>query len=294
MNLIEGDFLDGDVSTEGDIVEFRERVWRFATSGGRRDFAWRRTTDPYEILVSEIMLQQTQTGRVEGYFERFIDSFPSFGALAAASRTDLLTHWQGLGYNRRAIFLQHCCTEILEKHGGELPADEKILRSLPGIGPYTAAALRAFVFNLPAVVIETNIRAVFIEEFFRNATRVSDSELHPLVAKACDNRAPREWYYALMDLGASLKRSNPRLTGKSRAYVRQSRFEGSVRQVRGAIVREMVRGEGGPRTIDRLFYAAGKDIGELERVQFERALMSLVKDEFVFVAGGEVILCDDR
>jgi A/G-specific adenine glycosylase len=175
-----------------------------------------------------------------------------------------------------------------------MPAEEKILCSLPGIGSYTAAALRVFVFDLPAVVIETNIRAVFIEEFFRNATKVSDHELHPLVAKACDVRSPREWYYALMDLGASLKRTNPRLTGKSRAYLRQSRFKGSVRQVRGAIVREMVRGEGGPRRIDRLFDAARTDIGELERERFERALMSLVKDEFVLVAGGEVILCGDR
>lgn len=229
------------------IEAFRERVY-LAGRELYRDLPWRRTRDPYAIWVSEAMLQQTQVSRVDGRWQSWLDRFPSVDALAAATSADVLAEWQGLGYNRRALALWRAAREICERHAGVMPHDETDLRALPGIGPATAAGIRAFAFDLPGVYLETNVRAVFLHELFPGAEGVPDSALRPLVAEACPDDSlaiagagapcsPRTWYYALLDYGAHLKRTLPNPSRRSRESVRQSRFEGSHRQKRAVLVR---------------------------------------------------------
>ena len=223
---------------------FREKV----LNNGRalyRDLAWRRIRDPYAIWVSEVMLQQTQVTRVEGRWQRWMDRFPSVDALAAADVADVLDEWQGMGYNRRALALLRAAKEI-SSNGGEIPRDATALRALPGIGPATAAGIRAFAYNLPGIYLETNVRAVFLHELFPDATDVPDSVLMPLVEKTCPDDDhdpeddPRTWYYALLDYGAHLKKTLPNPSRRSRSHVRQTKFEGSHRQRRAAVVRALL------------------------------------------------------
>lgn len=235
---------------------------------------WRETRDPYHILVSEVMLQQTQVERVRDKYARFLAVFPDLGTLAAAPLARVLATWQGLGYNRRAVALQRCARALLQQHDGRLPDDDAALVALPGIGAATAGAIRAFAFNAPVVFIETNIRRVFIHEFFPESATIPDAALVPIVAAALDRRSPREWYYALMDYGASLARRVPNPNRRSRGYTRQSRFEGSDRQLRGAILRVLVRRS--PLTGRAIARSAG---GEEQRVQ--RLLGDLGREGFV-------------
>jgi A/G-specific adenine glycosylase len=225
--------------TSKGIEKFREMVLAFYREH-KRPMAWRETTDPYHILVSEIMLQQTQVERVALKYPEFIARFPDFSSLAGASPADILPIWQGMGYNRRAIALQKCAVRVMEEFGGCLPCDVDALASFPGIGKATASSIAAFAFNLPVVFIETNIRRVFIHFFFRDGDTVNDDEILPLVECSLDRENPREWYWALMDLGTSLKKSVPNPNRRSAHYTKQSAFEGSDRKIRGEILRALV------------------------------------------------------
>ena len=202
-----------------------------------RDFSWRETRDPYEILVSEVMLQQTQVTRVERYFPRWLMLFPTVDALAAAPLSDVLEAWQGMGYNRRARMLKSACERCAEQYEGELPIDRKALLALPGIGPSTAAGVRIFAHGIPDRYLETNVRAVFLREFFLGETDIPDSALVPLIDATCDADDPRRWYYDLMDYGAWLKATVPNPSRASRHHTVQSPFEGSQRQKRSLILR---------------------------------------------------------
>jgi len=226
---------------DANIDDFRQLV---LARGGElyRDLPWRRTRDPYAIWLSEVMLQQTQVTRVDGRWQRWLMRFPTVGALADAEVADVLEEWQGMGYNRRALALRNAARAVVDG-GGELPRDERDLVALPGIGPATAAGIRAFAFNLPATYLETNVRTVFLHELFSDADDVPDSAIVPLVRDTCPADAsdpaddPRTWYYALLDYGAHLKRTVPNPSRRSRTHVRQSRFEGSHRQKRAEVVR---------------------------------------------------------
>ena len=249
-----------------------------------RDLPWRRTFDPYGIWISEVMLQQTQVARVDGRWQHWLERFPTADALASASTADVLDEWQGLGYNRRALSLLRAAQQISEA-GGELPHDEGALRALPGIGPATAAGIRAFAFNLPAVYLETNVRSVFLHELFPEAEDVPDSELVPLVEKTCPQDAinpaddPRTWYYALLDYGAYLKQTLPNPSRRSRSHTRQSRFEGSRRQKRAELVRILLGATSDGLTTDQLLCALG-DVEEAagrERVGEELLLALLLE-----------------
>jgi A/G-specific adenine glycosylase len=239
---------------------------------------WRETRDPYRILVSEVMLQQTQVDRVRAKYPAFLELFPDFAALASAPLERVLAAWQGLGYNRRALALQRSARLVLERHGGVLPDDTAALSDLPGIGAATAASIRAFAFDAPVAFIETNVRRVFIHEFFPGRAGVADAQLLPLVAAALDRRRPREWYYALMDYGAWLARQVPNPNRRSRAYVRQGRFEGSDRQARGALLRALVGAGSGTAAV--LARAAGCD-----RERALRLLADLEREGLVRSAG---------
>lgn len=224
---------------EADIEQFRATVYRVARANPRT-LPWRESVDPYRVLVSEIMLQQTQADRVAGKFTAFVGRFPTVAALASAELSELLTAWQGLGYNRRALALKRASESMMERFGGTVPTKRNELESLPGIGPYTAGAIMAFAFDLPELFIETNIRSVFIHHFFQNSTGIHDRELLPLVEATLDRARPREWYNALMDYGVVLKRDHPNPSRKSVHHTRQSRFEGSNRQLRSALLKAVL------------------------------------------------------
>jgi A/G-specific adenine glycosylase len=202
-----------------------------------RPLPWRETENPYKILVSEIMLQQTRVERALGKYHEFLAAFPNFPSLAKAPLREVLGVWQGLGYNRRAIALQETAKIVVTDFNGMLPDRQDELRTLPGIGVYTAGAIAAFAFHQPAAIIETNIRTVYIHRFFQDRQDVKDSELMPLIRETLDQSNPREWYYALMDYGVMLKQTHTNPSRKSAHHTRQSRFEGSDRQIRGKILK---------------------------------------------------------
>ncbi|MFA6066551.1 MAG: hypothetical protein WC707_05225 [Candidatus Babeliaceae bacterium] len=226
---------NGLLSPEG-VEAFRQHIYAYYAEYGRV-FSWRQTTNPYHIVVSEIMLQQTQTDRVKDKFIQFITHFPTFEALAQASTRDVITLWQGLGYSRRALALLKIAQAVTKDYNSTLPANPEILLDMPGIGPATAGSICAFAFNMPTVFIETNIRSVFIHLFFSQRAEINDKELFPLVEQALDKLNPRVWYYALTDYGVMIKKQfkNPNI--KSSHYAKQSKFEGSERQIRGMILR---------------------------------------------------------
>jgi A/G-specific adenine glycosylase len=248
-----------------------------------RVFPWRQTNNPYHILISEIMLQQTQTERVDGKYQKFIQAFPDFNSLASATPSSVLPLWQGLGYNRRALMLIKIAQIIMNDFKGFLPSSPDMLENLPGIGKTTAGEIAAFAFNYPAVFIETNIRRVFIHFFFPEREKVRDSEILPLVEMTLDRTNPRVWYYALMDYGVMLKRGNPNPNIRSAHYKKQSPFHGSNRQVRGTVLKFLASGK--EVTASELAYDSGlseeKIITNLEKLEKEGFLGRKEKKYFL-------------
>lgn len=242
---------------------------------------WRETDDPYAILVSEVMLQQTQVPRVLPAYERFLAEFPTPDALAAAPLEAVLRNWQGLGYNRRAVRLKQAAEMIVERHGGEVPADFDMLLDLPGIGPTTAAGVSAFAFGQPHPYIETNVRAALLHDFFASEDDVPDSRLLPVFNQLIDGQDPRTWLYALMDYGAHLKRTVPNPSRRSRHYARQSKFEGSRRQKRSRLLRAVMDQ---PGTSDELAASLGMAYPDADEILAELAEEGfLVRDGDLYV-----------
>jgi A/G-specific adenine glycosylase len=217
------------------ISDFRKVVLGFYKKNGRK-MPWRETENAYHILVSEIMLQQTQVVRVMDKYGQFIAAFPDFKALDKAPLASVYAVWRGLGYNRRALALKKIASVIVNEYDGALPSNHQELCGLPGIGKATASSIMAFAFNLPVVFIETNIRTVFIHFFFKNNNLVSDDEIFPVVEKSLYTKNPRVWYWALMDYGAMLKKTGMDGNKQSSHYKKQSRFVGSRRQKRGVVL----------------------------------------------------------
>ncbi len=229
---------NGELSLQ-DIASFRLMIYD-NYHANPRPMPWRETDNPYHILVSEIMLQQTQVERVKIKYVNFLSAFPTVSALAAASLSDVLQVWKGLGYSRRALFLKRCSEAIETFYAGQFPRSIDELQSLPGVGPYTARALAAFAYGVAEPLIETNIRTVFIHCFYHGREKVCDSEIMPLVAVTLDTVNPRQWYYALMDYGVMLKQTLPNPGRRSKHHTQQSRFEGSNRQLRSRILQEVM------------------------------------------------------
>ncbi len=227
------------------LEAFRAAVWEHFHAN-RREMPWRDVDDPYAVLVSEVMLQQTQVARVTERYREWLEAFPTVDALAAAPLAVVLEHWQGLGYNRRAIALKRAAEQAVERFGGRLPCDEAALRSLPGVGPATASAVLNYAFRQPSPFIETNVRAVFLHHFFADADGVPDSALMPLVEATWDRVDPRGWGYALMDYGVHLKRTAANPSRRSSHHARQSPFEGSKRQKRARLLRAVLADPGAP------------------------------------------------
>jgi len=218
------------------IKAFQDFIYSFYNRK-KRDFPFRENITPYKVVVSEIMLQQTQTNRVAEKFVEFIKKFPDFKSLAQASIEELLSTWQGLGYNRRAIALKKIAERIMSEFNGNVPKDLNLLTSLPQIGHNTASSILSFAYNIPTYFIETNIRRVYIYFFFSGKSQIDDKEIMEIVKISVDKNNPRDWYYALMDFGTMLKKKHPELNKRSAHYRKQSKFDGSTRQVRGKILK---------------------------------------------------------
>ncbi|HMS93425.1 MAG TPA: A/G-specific adenine glycosylase [Candidatus Saccharibacteria bacterium] len=260
--------------------EFRELIWQ----KGRefyRDMPWRQDTRPYYVLVSELMLQQTQVERVIPKFDDFIAAFPDERALARASLADVLRLWQGLGYNVRAKYLHEAAKRVVHEYDGVWPETIEELQRLPGVGPNTAGAIMAYVYNSPAIFVETNIRSVYFHHFFEGDVAVTDHQLRAKLGETLDREHPREFYWALMDYGSWLKRQGLGKIGLSRHYKKQSPLEGSVRQVRGRIVAALA---GGDLTEEILARVVERDH------RFDLALAGLIRDGLVMRRGTEVHL----
>jgi len=244
-----------------------------------RDLPWRETTDPYRILVSEVMLQQTQVERVRTRYPGFLAQFPDFESLARAPQSDLLLAWQGMGYNRRALSLKKTARLVVDDYNGNLPADVGILKTFPGIGHATASAICAYAFNMPVVYIETNIRRIFIHFFFQDREGIRDDDILPLVEQTLYRENPRKWYGALMDYGTVLKARTKNPNRRSASYTRQSRFEGSDRQIRGKVLALVL--EEGVITGEEVAARIAGDAGRIERI-----LGDLEKEGFIAEEGG--------
>lgn len=224
--------------TAKEARRFRAIIWDHYRLHAR-SMPWRDDPSPYNVFISEVMLQQTQVSRVLSKFELFTQAFPTFADLASASFADVFRLWKGLGYNRRALFLQDAARQVMRDHSGELPRTRSALVALAGIGAQTAGAILAYAWNQPAVFIETNIRSVYLHHFFADQERVDDTAVLPFIAETLDTSSPRQWYWALMDYGTWLKQTTGNNGSRSRHYVRQSAFQGSRRQLRGEVLRRL-------------------------------------------------------
>lgn len=253
--------------------EFRELVWSEARAR-YRDMPWRDEPSFYHVLVSEVMLQQTQVSRALIKFAEFMKAFPSIEDLAAASLADVLRVWTGLGYNRRAKFLWQAAQQVVTD--GQ-PKTAKDLERLSGVGKNTAGAIMNYVYEAATPFIETNIRTVYIHHFFADSFDVSDKELFALVESTMDTEQPRQWFWALMDYGSHLKSTQGGRLNQSKHYKKQSPLKGSVREVRGQIIRELTK-----HTLSELELRDAVNADE----RFEAALTGLIGDGLVQVAGG--------
>lgn len=267
-----------------EIELFRETVWGYYRAHPR-SMPWRERPSPYFVLVSELMLQQTQVPRVIPKFLEFVTVFPDFSALAAAPLAAVLQRWSGLGYNRRAKFLHDAARRVMDQ-GGEMPRSVKELVALPGVGKNTAGAIMNYAYNIPTVFVETNIRTVYFGYFFANTRElIDDQELMSLVEQTMDQENPREWFWALMDYGTHLKKNGQALIQQSRHYKKQAPLKGSQREMRGMILRKLSSGAIADEQLLASF---------LEDERFETALRALQKEGLVETIEGRWCLTGDE
>ncbi len=242
-----------------------------------RSMPWRDDTNPYFVVVSELMLQQTQVSRVLPKFDAFIARFPDVAKLATASLAEVIELWQGLGYNRRAKYLHEMARTVEGEYGGQFPRQYSELLQLPGIGPNTAGAIMAYAYNTPVTFIETNIRTVYIHHFFADDFAVDDAQLRDLLEETLDQEHPREFYWALMDYGSWLKANGVRNNSQSRQYKKQAPLAGSVREVRGQILRQLTVAASSEWDL-RIVLGADE--------RFDRALHGLADDGLIQLVDG--------
>jgi len=260
--------------------EFQAFVLDWYAKCGRHDLPWRQDHDPYKILVSELMLQQTQVSRVVPKYQAFIMQYPTVKKLAKASLGDVLRLWQGLGYNRRAKFLLQCAQSVSGEYKGVFPTTYDEILKLPGIGPYTAAAICAFAYNQPVELVETNVRQVYIHHFFKRAEQVTDTQILEKVRRTVPAGLSRDWYAALMDYGTHLKALHGNNTRKVKGYSKQSKFTGSNREVRAAIVRVLTVQ---PHTKAQLW----QELQRYDQVKIQPQVDSLLADQMVLLVKGK-------
>lgn len=271
------------------IRKFQKTIWDYYAQN-RRSFPWREEISVYRVVVSEIMLQQTQAGRVVDKFNAFVSRFPDFAVLHKARQDEVLRFWKGLGYNRRALALKKIAAQFAS-FDSVFPQNPAEIDLLPSIGAATASSIAVFAFNAPHVFIETNIRRVFIHFFFANKHRqVHDKELMPLIEAALEAKRPRDWYYALMDYGAMLGKTVSNPNRKSVHYVKQSPFAGSNRQIRGAVLDILLKCAAKKISLRNLHVQLAKFPNYEERVG--GVLSALQKEGFLVLKGKMVHIKD--
>ena len=274
--------------TAKEITDFQNFILRFYQRHGRHELPWRQTDNPYYILVSELMLQQTQVNRVIPKYESFITHFPTVNQLAESNLSQVLTLWQGLGYNRRAKFLWQLAAVLtkntLKTTQIEFPRTQEELIQLPGIGPYTASAIVTFAYNQPTMVLETNIRTVFLHHFFPNTSDIPDSAVKTLITETLYQTNPREWYWALMDYGSYLKKTIPNPSRKSKHHTKQSTFKGSLRQVRGEIIKLLILQEKNHATQSDKLGLSKQELQQKitgNKIHLDEALQQLIAENLI-------------
>ncbi len=248
----------------------------------RRHLPWRNTTDPYAILISEIMLQQTQVDRVIAFYERWLKKWPTIKKLAKAPRVEVLQAWIGLGYNSRAKNLHETAKIVSEKFDGDVLRAIPRFKELPGIGPYTSAAVRIFSANEDIVTVDTNIRRIFIHEFGLKDS-ISDKELWTLAEKCLPKGKSREWHNALMDYGATLLTA--RKTG-IKPKTTQSKFDGSDRQVRARVLKVMLADAKKKFTLEELC----KSAGAIPKKRLRKIVDGMINGKLVVKSGSSFTL----
>lgn len=279
-----------------------------------RALPWRGVADPYAVLVSEVMLQQTQVERVVPKYLAFLEAFPSFKALAAARPADVVRAWAGMGYNGRAVRLHRLAVEVMQRYGGQLPRTVEELRRLPGIGPYTASAVACFAFGVAGPVLDTNVYRV-LSRLAHGLDAPSRRAIEPLAGEMVPRGGPlsaSDWHQGLMDIGAAVctaskprcmlcplrelcaaaphlqSGSDRRLAEQSVPYTpRQPRFEGSPRYYRGRIVallREKPDGQGA--TVEE----AAAVVGSGAPVSVHSLLSGLERDGLLRRSGDRLFL----
>ncbi len=254
----------------------------------QRELPWRKkTNNPYHVLVSEVMLQQTQVDRVIPKFKIFITTFPTIQTLANATPASILRVWSGLGYNRRALALGSAARCIVSEYNGKIPRDRNLLQKLPGIGTYTSGAICAFAYNKGEVFVETNIRTVVAHHIYPQHRCISEEMIHDAVcvmlSYAKKKRIqPNTFYSALMDYGAHLKETGISVAHRVAVSTKQKKFSGSVRQARGLIVRTLLEE---PHGLSKKAF--------IKRVTHQKrtsALCALMKDGIVVCEGNTYTL----
>ncbi|MFW9851901.1 MAG: Fe-S cluster assembly protein HesB [Candidatus Thorarchaeota archaeon] len=258
------------------INDFQNKVFEWWSSN-KREFPWRETTNPYYIMVSEIMLQQTQTSRVTNKFLEFIKKYPTPEVLVKAKKSDLLSTWSGLGYNRRALWLQEAAKQIIENKS--FPQTVKELQELKGVGKYTARSILIFAFNSDLATVDTNIRRILIAEGFASE-ETNERELFEIAEKMVPKGKARDWANALMDYGAM------KLTASKtgiKPISKQGKFTGSDRQYRGKILKILVNKK--KITLDKL-----QDEIDLHEKKLDEILQKMIKEGLVANKGKQYFI----
>lgn len=250
-----------------EIKKFQEKIFNWWKEN-KRDLPWRKTTNPYYIMVSEVMLQQTQVTRTIQKYLEFIKKFPTLQSLASALPAEVLAIWSGLGYNRRALWLQQAAQQIIEK--GSFPETPKELEKLKGIGPYTARSILIFAMNKDYPTVDTNIRRILIAEGFAEES-TQEKELFQIAEKLAPKGKSRDWHNALMDYGSQVL--TVAKTG-IKPVTTQKKFSESKRYYRGKIVKILIKKQ--KQTKEQLLKEC-----KLEEKELDEILELLVKDGLI-------------
>ncbi|TSC69283.1 MAG: A/G-specific adenine glycosylase [Parcubacteria group bacterium Gr01-1014_70] len=266
------------------VTGFQKRVWEWHQNHASL-MPWRKTRNPYHIFVSEVMLQQTQIPRVLVKYQLFLTEFPTVSALSKAPLRRVLSVWQGMGYNRRALYLKQAAEIIVKKHAGKVPYNETDLDALPGIGPYSARAIACFAYGICEPFIETNIRRAVIHEFFPRKTNVTDKKILQLLQHVQPSRRQRAWYWALMDYGREALKGVPNANRNSKHYAKQSKFEGSPRYIRAKIISYLLENKKATGKELHTSLKNDKYLSKLSQQAVKNALVGLTKEKLVGRSG---------
>ncbi|MFN7161275.1 MAG: A/G-specific adenine glycosylase [Candidatus Gracilibacteria bacterium] len=300
---------------ENKIAEYQKRLLDWYKQNGR-DLPWRKTNDPYKILISEVMLQQTQVDRVMPKYFEFLEKFPTIEDLASASNGDVLRIWSGLGYNSRALRLKAVAEEAVSVYAGKLPDNREKLKALKGIGDYTSGAILAFAYHKPVSFIDTNIKRLVHRVFVGlelQGWRKTDKEMVKVVDEVCDFEHAYEYHQALMDLGATICKAtklhchicpmkeicdayaeikeNPLVVAEKRvSYKKQGTpFKESKRYIRGGVV-EYLRINAEGAGFKELYDLVNENLREMNETELKTILGDLTREGMIKEEGGKFLL----